>query len=105
MHAVLVGREKGYNGSIFIPSLFLFSLVMPNSCVYCGHGKRKGERISLIRFPKDTVKRQQWLAALDLSEDMINDDSRVCSRHFLHGDLNSIPSKAKVLCLTKKSLF
>lgn len=66
---------------------------MPNSCVYCGHGKKRGERISLFRFPKDEPKRQQWLAGLDLSEDMVSEDSRVCSRHFLHGDPKNIPSK------------
>lgn len=47
----------------------------------------------MYRFPnsKDKVKRQQWLMALNLSEDDITENSRVC-RHFLHGSSSNIPS-------------
>ena len=45
----------------------------------------------MFRFPADPRKRQQWLEALNLAESDINDQSRVCSRHFLHGDSSNIP--------------
>jgi hypothetical protein len=66
---------------------------MVNSCIVCGHTKKKGEKnVSMYRFPAKEEKRQQWLSALNLSENDISEHSRVCSKHFLHGCTSSIPS-------------
>ena len=65
---------------------------MPNSCVCCGHAKIKGDRVAMFRIPADKSRRQQWLDALNLTEDEVKDHTRVCSRHFLHGDSCNIPS-------------
>lgn len=64
---------------------------MPNSCICCGQVKKKNERVSMFRFPADPKRRQQWLEALSLAENDISDQSRVCSRHFLHGDSSNVP--------------
>ena len=58
---------------------------MPNTCVCCGHTKGKGDKASMYRFPADKIRRQQWLVALNLTED-ITEHTCVCSRHFLHGN-------------------
>ena len=68
---------------------------MPNSCIICGHTKGKGDRqpkVSMHRFPTNEVRRQQWLVALNLTESDINEHSRVCSKHFLHGNSSNLPS-------------
>ena len=60
--------------------------------------------MSFHRFPADTTKRQQWIQALELSEDSITDSSRVCSRHFLYGN-TSVPPSVNVgrrFCSPKK---
>ena len=64
---------------------------MPNSCICCGHTKRKTEKVSMFRFPADHSKRQQWITALNLTEDDINEESRICSKHFLNGDSANAP--------------
>ncbi len=64
---------------------------MPNSCICCGHVKKKGEKVSMFRFPADLKKRQQWLVALNLTEDDITEQSRICSKHFLHGNSANPP--------------
>ena len=64
---------------------------MPNSCICCGQVKKKNERVSMFRFPADLQRRQQCLEALSLAESDISDQSRVCSRHFLHGDSSNVP--------------
>ena len=51
--------------------------------------KRKGDQISLFRVPAEKKRRQQWLDALQLSENDANEHTRVCSRHFLHGNLQT----------------
>lgn len=71
--------------------------MMPNSCVCCGHVKRKGEKVSMFQVPSDKSRRQQWLVALNLTENDVNEQTLVCSRHFLHGD----PSTTPVLNLGK----
>ena len=64
---------------------------MPNSCICCGQVKKKNERVSMFRFPADPKRRQQWLEALGVAESAISEQSRVCSRHFLHGDSSNVP--------------
>ena len=66
---------------------------MPNSCLVCGHVKKKGEKVSMFRFPADLKKRQQWMLSLDVTENDITEQSRVCSKHFLHGNSSNIPVK------------
>ena len=46
------------------------------------------------RLPPETepAKRQQWLAALGLTNDEVHDHHRVCSRHFPSGDISQPPS-------------
>ena len=65
---------------------------MPNSCVCCGRVKGKDGKVSMFRLPADKKRRQQWLDALDLTEDDVNEYTRVCSRHFLHGNPSNPPS-------------
>ena len=64
---------------------------MPNSCLVCGHVKKKTETVSMFRFPADPKKRQRWLLSLNLTENDITEQSRVCSKHFLHGNSSNIP--------------
>ncbi len=40
----------------------------------------------------DPLKRQQWLAALNLTEEQVLDHHRICSRHFPNGDITQVPS-------------
>ena len=65
---------------------------MPNSCICCGRVKGKGDKVSMFRLPADRARRKQWLDALNLSEDDVNEHTRICSRHFLHGDPSNTPS-------------
>ena len=65
---------------------------MPNSCVCCGHVKGKGVKVAMFRLPMDKTRRQQWMNALNLTEEKVNEHTRVCSRHFLHGDSLNTPS-------------
>ena len=46
----------------------------------------------MFRFPANKIKRQQWLESLNLTEADIGEHSRICSRHFLHGDSSNVPS-------------
>ena len=64
---------------------------MPNSCLLCGHVKKQNEKVSMFRFPADPKKKQQWLLSLNLTENDITEQSRVCSKHFLHGNSSNIP--------------
>ena len=45
-----------------------------------------------IAFPKNANIRKKWLGGLELSEDDITTDSRVCSMHFRDGNPKTIPS-------------
>ena len=65
---------------------------MPNSCVCCGHIKGKGDQISMFHVPAEKKRRQQWLGVLQLSANDVNEHTRVCSRHFLHGNPSNIPA-------------
>ena len=62
---------------------------MPNSCICCGRIKGKGDKVSMFRLPADNTRRQQWLDALNLTEDDVNEHTRVCSRH---GDPSNTPA-------------
>ena len=67
---------------------------MPSSCACCGYRKGKGaSNVAMYRFPADKTKLQQWLKALQLPASHINEHSRICSRHFLHGDSANIPER------------
>ena len=44
------------------------------------------------RFPRDKAKRAQWMEAVGLADSDILGHTRICSRHFLHGDTTSPPS-------------
>ena len=68
------------------------SASMPNSCICCGRTKGKGDKVSMFRFPADEKKRKQWMETINLAEGNITEHSRVCSRHFLHGDPSNPPS-------------
>ena len=70
----------------------MFHIDMVNSCIVCGHTKKKGDNVSMYRFPAVKDKRQQWLVALNISEEDVSKHSRVCSKHFLHGSSSNIPS-------------
>lgn len=51
--------------------------------------------MSMFRFPGsgDEKRRKQWLEAINLSKQYyISKHSRICSRHFLHGDPSNPPS-------------
>ena len=66
---------------------------MPGStCIVCGHTRSASHPFSMHRFPVDLVKRSKWLHALKLSEVDITEHSRICSRHFLHGNILVVPS-------------
>ena len=61
-------------------------------CVWT-HTKGKGQKVSMHRFPAaGQIRRQQWLSALNLKEEDFNDNSRVCSRHFMYGDVSNLPT-------------
>ena len=64
-------------------------------CVICGNTRAKDNSISLHRFPSDPERRQLWMGALQLQEDEIKPDMRVCSRHFREGDAaTNVPNPA-----------
>jgi len=66
---------------------------MPGStCIVCGSTKKKGEKVSMFRIPAEPNRRKQWLEVLDINEADVHDHTRVCSRHFLHGDSSNLPS-------------
>lgn len=63
---------------------------MPHSCIYC-HAKTLSSIVSMFRFPANLEKRKQWLEALNMTEDMITQNSRLCCKHFLQGNPSSPP--------------
>ena len=65
---------------------------MPNTCIVCGHTKGKGQ-VSMHRFPAAAqAQHQQWLSALNLKDEDINDNSRLCSQHFMYGGVSNLPT-------------
>ena len=65
---------------------------MPSYCIICGSSKQNESNISLYRIPKKPELRQSWLAGLNLVEEDVTKDSRVCSKHFRDGNSRNIPS-------------
>ena len=65
---------------------------MPNCCIVCGNSKAKDPSIRLYRFPKQPVLRAKWVAGLQLTNNDIKCESRVCSRHFRDSNPKTIPS-------------
>ena len=45
----------------------------------------------MFRLPSDKSRRQQWLVSLSLTKGDVKEQTRVCRRHFLHGDSSNIP--------------
>lgn len=43
-------------------------------------------------LPADKTRRQQWLDALNLTEHDVSERTRICSRHFFHGDPSNTPA-------------
>ena len=67
--------------------------IMPGStCIVCGSTKKKAEKMSMFRIPAEPNRKKQWLEVLSISEDDIHNHTRVCSRHFVHGDSSNLPS-------------
>ena len=65
---------------------------MPNSCVCCGHVKRKNENICIyVSFFSGSQGSSWRLVSLNLTEGDITEQSRICSKHFLHGHSLSLP--------------
>ena len=60
-----------------------------DTCIVCANTRAKDPRVSTHRFPKETMKKQRWLKALELKDDDIGSHHRVCSRHFPEGDAKS----------------
>ena len=85
---------------LYYAEFLMFSKCRRNDrkLVYCmwpyqkkgGSGSRNA---SMFRFPsKNATKREQWLTAVGLKVADITKHWRICSRHFLNGDSNQIPS-------------
>ena len=65
---------------------------MPSHCIICGSSKNSDPNLSLYRIPKQTDLRRSWLRGLQLSEEDLTKDARVCSKHFRDGNSKTIPS-------------
>ena len=65
---------------------------MPNCCTVCGRSKAIDPSISLYHIPKQSDLQKYWLDGLNLSEDKVTGDSRVCSRHFHDRNPKNVPS-------------
>ena len=60
-------------------------------CIY-GAKKDTTKGLTLHRLPSKLEVRLEWLKALELKEEDINDYTRVCSQHFRDGDITKVPS-------------
>ena len=58
-------------------------------CV-CGNSHDPG--VSFHRIPKEPEWRALWLRVFELREEDIKPCTRICSRHFLEGDVKKTPS-------------
>ena len=65
---------------------------MVMKCCICGAKKDATKRITLHKLPSKLEVRLEWLKALELKEEDINDYTRVCSQHFRDGDITKVPS-------------
>ncbi|KAJ8253437.1 hypothetical protein GJAV_G00212960 [Gymnothorax javanicus] len=60
---------------------------MVHTCVVVGCRNRRtpGTTLSFYRFPRDPVRKQRWIAAINRQGWLPNDGSRLCSTHFISG--------------------
>ena len=67
---------------------------MPSTCLICKKTAKKGSNASMYRIPpkSEAVNRQKWLVALNLTEDDVLENHRICSKHFRNGDSTQIPT-------------
>lgn len=70
---------------------------MVTHCVVVGCSNRqnkeaKENQISFFRFPKDLKRRRAWVKAVNREKWVPNDESRICSAHFVGGWHSDDPS-------------
>ena len=46
---------------------------MPSTCIVCRQTGSSKNSVSMYRFPKDHVKRNEWLCALNLKEENVKE--------------------------------
>ena len=62
-------------------------------CCICGNNRSKDAGVSFHCFLKQPERRALWLSVFELSENDVKDEStRVCWRHFPDGDSSKPPS-------------
>jgi hypothetical protein len=65
---------------------------MPGTCCrVCNNSKSGDPNASFHRFPTNLERRAIWLTVFNLQEKDIKPHHRVCSRHFLNGDVKNKP--------------
>ena len=72
--------------------LFVLQGTCPTPVFVADARKGKGRTCPCFAFPAHERKRKQWLEAFNIAEGDITEHSRICSRHFLHGDPSNPPS-------------
>ena len=79
---------------LFVLLPTLSRLAMPSTCLICKRTSGNQSNISMHCFPpvSQPVKRKQWLTALNLSDDDVPEQHRICSLHFPNGDISQTPS-------------
>uniref|UniRef100_A0A667Z468 THAP domain-containing protein 1 n=1 Tax=Myripristis murdjan TaxID=586833 RepID=A0A667Z468_9TELE len=62
---------------------------MVHTCVVAGCRNRRtpGTTLSFYRFPRDPERKQRWIAAVNREGWVPNDGSRLCSTHFISGNV------------------
>lgn len=70
-------------------STLLRGLTMVHTCVVAGCRNRRtpGTTLSFYRFPRDPERKQRWIAAVNREGWVPNDGSRLCSTHFISGNV------------------
>ncbi|KAM4559396.1 uncharacterized protein PAE49_013822 isoform 2-T2 [Odontesthes bonariensis] len=63
---------------------------MVHTCVVAGCRNRRtpGTTLSFYRFPRDSERKQRWIAAVNREGWVPNDGSRLCSTHFISAPLS-----------------
>ena len=61
------------------------------TCYICKHTKAAHPGVSMHRLPFDRSRRQLWIEALEIGDDLPS-DVRIRSRHFPDGDASQTPS-------------
>ena len=64
----------------------------------CGNSQSCDPGVSFHRIPKEAARREVWLEIFGLGESDIKPSTRVCSRHFLEGDVKKAPSMTLGKC-------